>query len=304
MGERRLLEGFSISRYNARNISSSRSFSRSEVILISQIREYRIGEFAKYLGVTPDLLKHYEDQGIIQPTRSDSGYRYYPFTTTMLLIECIRLRNYGMTLREIREILAAHQLSTAAVSSRLAENVEHMKEEILLDEALTADYEEFLAWQAPLSERDFDWEIRWSKPMAFLPHTDKYDFLQDPRIYEILKSWMSYIPIVKSSMKAERNGRITWGLVVEERMIRQLKLPVNDIVECYPPYKVFYYKFRAPLMHSSFENFDTSSHPAFQALRELNLEPRNGYFRTTLMPADWQRDIGYQYGYYAIPVKT
>ena len=304
MGERRLLEGFSISRYNARNISSSRSFTRSEVILISQIREYRIGEFAKYLGVTPDLLKHYEDQGIIQPTRSDSGYRYYPFTTTMLLIECIRLRNYGMTLREIREILAAHQLSTAAVSSRLAENVEHMKEEILLDEALTADYEEFLAWQAPLSERDFDWEIRWSKPMAFLPHTDKYDFLQDPRIYEILKSWMSYIPIVKSSMKAERNGRITWGLLVEERMIRQLKLPVNDIVEFYPPYKVFYYKFRAPLMHSSFENFDTPSHPAFQALRELNLEPRNGYFRTTLMPADWQRDIGYQYGYYAIPVKT
>ena len=304
MGERRLLEGFSISRYNARNISSSRSFTRSEVILISQIREYRIGEFAKYLGVTPDLLKHYEDQGIIQPTRSDSGYRYYPFNTTMLLIECIRLRNYGMTLREIREILAAHQLSTAAVSSRLAENVEHMKEEILLDEALTADYEEFLAWQAPLSERDFDWEIRWSKPMAFLPHTDKYDFLQDPRIYEILKSWMSYIPIVKSSMKAERNGRITWGLLAEERMIRQLKLPVNDIVEFYPPYKVFYYKFRAPLMHSLFENFDTPSHPAFQALRELNLESRNGYFRTTLMPADWQRDIGYQYGYYAIPVKT
>ena len=304
MGERRLLEGFSISRYNARNISSSRSFTRSEVILISQIREYRIGEFAKYLGVTPDLLKHYEDQGIIQPTRSDSGYRYYPFNTTMLLIECIRLRNYGMTLREIREILAAHHLDTAAVSSRLAENVEHMKEEILLDEALTADYEEFLAWQAPLSERDFDWEIRWSKPMAFLPHTDKYDFLQDPRIYEILKSWMSYIPIVKSSMKAERNGRITWGLLVEERMIRQLKLPVNDIVEFYPPYKVFYYKFRAPLMHSSFENFGTPSHPAFQALRKLNLEPRNGYFRTTLMPADWQRDIGYQYGYYAIPVKT
>ena len=55
---------------------------------MSQIKEYRIGEFAKYLGVTPDLLKHYEDQGIIRPSRSDSGYRYYPFNTTMLLIEC------------------------------------------------------------------------------------------------------------------------------------------------------------------------------------------------------------------------
>ena len=269
-----------------------------------EIREYRIGEFAKYLGVTPDLLKHYEDQGIIRPSRSDSGYRYYPFNTTMLLIECIRLRNYGMTLREIREILTAHRHDNASVNRRLSENVEHMREEILLDEALAADYEEFLAWQAPLATRDCDWEIRWSRPMAFLPHTDRYDFLRDPRIYEILKSWMSYIPIVKSSMKAERDGRITWGLLVEERIIRQLKLPVNDIVDFYPPHKVFYYKFRAPLTHSSSENFDSPAHPAFQALHALNLEPLDAYFRTTLMPADWQQDINCQYGYYAIPLRT
>ena len=184
-----------------------------------EIREYRIGEFAKYLGVTPDLLKHYEDQGIIRPSRSDSGYRYYPFNTTMLLIECIRLRNYGMTLREIRDILTAHRQDNASVNRRLSENVEHMKEEILLDEALAADYEIFLNWAEPLKSQDSDWEIRWSRPMAFLPHTDRYDFLQDPRIYEILKSWMSYIPIVKSSMKAKRDGRITWGLLVEERLM-------------------------------------------------------------------------------------
>lgn len=271
---------------------------------VTVLKEYRIGEFAKYLGVTPDLLKHYEDQGIIQPGRSGSGYRYYPFNTTMILIECIRLRNYGMTLREIREILTAHKLDNAAVSRRLSENVDHMKEEILLDEALAADYEDFLTWSRPLADRDYDWDIRWSKPMAFLPHTDKYDFLQDPRIYEILKSWMSYIPVVKSSMKAERDGRITWGLMVEEDAIRRLHLPVNDVVEHFPPYKVFYYKFRSPLTHSSYENYDAPEHPAFQALHALNLKPLSAYFRTTLMPADWQQDIGFQYGYYAIPIRT
>ena len=267
------------------------------------MKEYRIGEFAKYLGVTPDLLKHYEDQGIITPSRSDSGYRFYPFKTTMILIECIRLRNYGMTLREIREILTSHRLDNGAVRQRLAENIVHMREEILLDEALAEDYESFLAWQEPLKGRDYDWDIRWSRPMAFLPHTDKYDFLQDPRIYEILKSWMSYIPVVKSTMKVERSGRVTWGLLAEERMVRQLNLPVNDVVEHLPSYKVFYYKFRAPLMHTSVETFDTPDHPAFQALRALNLDPGTAYFRTTLMPADWQQDLGYQYGYYAIPLK-
>ena len=40
------------------------------------MEQYRIGDFAKYLGVTPDLLKHYEDMGIIHSSRSESGYRY------------------------------------------------------------------------------------------------------------------------------------------------------------------------------------------------------------------------------------
>ena len=267
------------------------------------MKEYRIGEFAKYVAVTPDLLKHYEDQGILQPSRSESGYRYYPFSTTMLLIECIRLRNFGMTLREIREILSVHSLDSETVDRRLADNIVHMREEILLDEALADGYEHFLSWKAPLEERDADWEIRWSPPLAFLPHTDRYDFLQDPRIYEILKSWMSYIPIIKSAMKVERDGRVTWGFLAEERMIRHLNLPVNDIVEHFPSRKVFYYKFRAPLMHTSAEIFDSPDHPAFQALSALNLPSLNLYFRTTLMPADWQRDISYQYGYYGIPLK-
>ena len=47
------------------------------------MKQYRIGDFAKYLGVTPDLLKHYEDVGIIQSRRSESGYRYYSFSTTV-----------------------------------------------------------------------------------------------------------------------------------------------------------------------------------------------------------------------------
>jgi hypothetical protein len=98
--------------------------------------------------------------------------------------------------------------------------------------------------------------------------------------------------------------RVLKGIHQARRIIRQLKLPVNDIVDFYPPHKVFYYKFRAALTHSSSENFDAPAHPAFQALHALNLEPLDAYFRTTLMPADWQKDLGYQYGYYAIPLKS
>ena len=186
------------------------------------MKQYRIGDFAKYLGVTPDLLKHYEDMGIIQSQRSESGYRYYPFHTTTLLIESIRLRNYGFTLREIQEVLQAHSVDNARMEALLAGNTHRLEQEIQLDEALLEDYRDFQVWKQPLEKRDWDWEIRWSVPMCFLPHTDRDDFLQDPRIYEILNPWMSFIPIVKSAMRVEIDGQLTWGFLAREQDVQRL----------------------------------------------------------------------------------
>ena len=165
------------------------------------MKQYRIGDYAKRLGVTPDLLKHYEDMGIIQSRRSESGYRYYSFHTTLGMIESVRLRNYGLTLREIEAILTARSADNAQMETIFAGHMERLRQEILLDEELAGDYEAFLRWRAPLEHRDRDWEVRWGKRQLFLPHTNSYDFLDDPRIYEILTDWMSFIPIVRTAMR-------------------------------------------------------------------------------------------------------
>ena len=265
------------------------------------MRQYRIGEYAKYLGVTPDLLKHYEEVGVIRSDRSESGYRYYSFQTTMELIECVRLRNYGLTLREIREALTEHHVQNADMDRLFEGNMEKFRQEMLLDEALREDYASFCDWRRGLEDRDWDWEIRRSRPMFFLPHTDRYDFLKDPRIYELLNEWMSYIPIVKSSLRIEKNGAVTWGFAVEESMQRRLNMPLNDVVEQIPSQKIFCFKFRAPLLPLG-QEIEQESHPAFEKLKMLQLQYKEQYYRTTLMPADWQQGLGYQYGYYAIPL--
>lgn len=265
------------------------------------MKQYRIGDFAKYLGVTPDLLKHYEELGLVQSVRRDSGYRYYSFNETMVLIESIRLRNFGLTLREISEILKLHKLESEEVDRRLLENMGHMRQEIQLDEAVIEEYERFLEWKAPLEKHPFDWEIRRSRPVCFLPHTNRFDFLHDSRIYELLSDWMSYIPVVKSCMKVKEDGQIIWGLSVEEHWLRKLGLPVNDIVEHLPSQKVFYYKFRAPLVRTD-EETDAETHPAISLLHSLGLKQNGPYYRVTLMPADWKQDISRQYGFYAVPL--
>ena len=267
------------------------------------MKQYRIGEYAKYLGVTPDLLKHYEDVGIIQAQRSESGYRYYPFQTTTLLIESIRLRNYGLTLREIKEILSDHSLDNARVEALIGRHVRRLEQEVQLDEALLDEYAAFQDWRESLENRDWDWEIRRGEAMCFLPHTDRDHFLEDPRIYEILNDWMSFIPITKSAMRVEEGGQITWGFLVSEKNLKRLDLPVNDAVEHLPARKIFYCKYRARVLRMTEETSEREAHPAFQKLRALGLESEGSYYRTSMMPADWQQTPGYHYGYYAIPLR-
>ena len=267
------------------------------------MKQYRIGEFAKYMGVTPDLLKHYEELGVITSQRSESGYRYYPFQAAMTLFESIRLRNYGLTLREIKTILTDRSTSSRSMEQRFDRNMDLLREESRFNQALVTDYEEFQIWKEPLETREYDWCIRRSRPMCFLPHTDAYDFLEDPRIYDILRDWMSHIPIVKSAMRVRKDHSVTWGLIVEQKKLEQLGLPTNDAVCMIPSHKVFYYQFRGQLTATSEERLFSEAHPAFRLIRAMNLEESGPFFRVTVMPSDWQQPIACQYGYYAIPLK-
>ena len=267
------------------------------------MKTYKIGEYSKYLGVTPDLLKHYEEQGLIESSRSESGYRYFSFHMTSRLIEIIRLRNYGMSLRDIREIVSRHSIDTPEVTGRIQKNIETLRQEASLDMELIEDYEHFLRWSEDLKQQTSDWEIRRSHAMYFLPHSTEDQFLEDPRIYQLLKEWMSYIPIVKSATKIEQNGTIIWGLIIPQDKQKALGLPLNSVVQTIDSCKIFYYKFRGPVTRME-QLKQIDQHPAMQLLAAMNLQPAGSIYRTLLMPSDWKSGIRSQYGYYAIPLKS
>ena len=265
------------------------------------MRQYRIGEFAKYLGVTPDLLKHYEELGLLKPVRSKSGYRYYSFDTAFMLFESIRLRNYGMTLREIQLILAQKTVSGQKMEERFRNNMEVLRMEASFNQALADDYEEFLEWREPLRERDADWSIRWSRPMCFLPHAVGDEFLDNPELYDIHREWMSLVPLVKASLQVRADGKRVWGLIIERSKLERLGLPVNAMVEEIPSHKLFYYQFKGRMPEASKEAPDQTN-PAFRLLAAMNLKAKHEYYRTSVMPCDWEKGFQYQYGYYAVPV--
>ena len=59
------------------------------------VRRYRIGDYAHYMGVGRDFLKHYEKCGLLSADHHDNGYRHFGFEQSSLILECMRLRNCG-----------------------------------------------------------------------------------------------------------------------------------------------------------------------------------------------------------------
>ena len=53
------------------------SSEASGTVLPWNMPMYSIGDYAKYLGVTPDFLKHYEQFRIVSSKPRENGYRYY-----------------------------------------------------------------------------------------------------------------------------------------------------------------------------------------------------------------------------------
>ncbi len=66
-----------------------------------------IGQVAATVGLKPRTLRYYESLGLLPPpARTLSGYRLYGEDTLQRLAFIAKAKSLGLTLREIREILA------------------------------------------------------------------------------------------------------------------------------------------------------------------------------------------------------
>ncbi len=70
-------------------------------------REWSIQELARSAGTTSRTLRHYQDRGLLQPSRiGTNGMRYYDQQALAALLRILVLRELGMGLAAIRSILS------------------------------------------------------------------------------------------------------------------------------------------------------------------------------------------------------
>lgn len=68
---------------------------------------YSIGDLAQLGGVTPRMLRHYHDLGVLVPVEVDgaTGYRRYNETQLADLFQVLALKDLGFSLTQITRVV-------------------------------------------------------------------------------------------------------------------------------------------------------------------------------------------------------
>jgi DNA-binding transcriptional MerR regulator len=117
---------------------------------------YKIGELARMFDVTLRTLRYYEELGLLEADeRSSSGHRRYPEKNVVSLKRIQQLKDYGLSLVEIKELfdLAREDRSGALIRRELSGKYRGKLEEAKRKREALDAYIEDLSWHIEQLER-------------------------------------------------------------------------------------------------------------------------------------------------------
>ncbi len=88
-------------------------------MVTSMAREWTVGELAQQGGVSVRTLHHYDQIGLLRPTRSAAGHRRYTEPDVARLTQVVALRSVGLSLGEIRRCLDSGEALAATLTRQL-----------------------------------------------------------------------------------------------------------------------------------------------------------------------------------------
>ena len=118
---------------------------------------FKIGEISRLYGIGVDSLRYYEKIGLLQPERSESGYRHYSIREIWKLNIIRDLRELDFSMEQIARYLSNHNVESTL--SLLREEQQVIEEKIRSMEKLRENVKQRIDSIQAASEKPLD-EIR------------------------------------------------------------------------------------------------------------------------------------------------
>jgi DNA-binding transcriptional MerR regulator len=204
----------------------------------------KIGTAARIIGVSPELLRHYERKRLITPSRADeSGYRYYSRRDLSHLFKARFLMSLGFSISEVAE-LNAGRLSSGIDQGRWLSTVDRhrsaLKQRIEREQELLGVLDDYRRQVETLHERIDKFMIEYNPKLYFLRLLREDDIPAGGcRHYAEANKWINLFPISRYAFSCGIKSEEMEKVVVERGFAIPASYARKNNIRAIGPVEVF-----------------------------------------------------------------
>jgi DNA-binding transcriptional MerR regulator len=200
--------------------------------------KYKIGDVARMLGISTDLLRYYEKKGVVHPQKdARNDYRYYEAWDINFLIDCLWFKNFNFTIEEIAHMVSGSDYDQ--LSGKLKDKEEELDKALrrqqLLLERLRIQRIEMKRGREKLGKCD----VVMSREVICYMNRHNFAYDDDPALNGLSQAWLRYMPFVRRCFEIRLNdlpgkdgaGNFSWGMSLDPKYGNEFP------VLCQPPVK-------------------------------------------------------------------
>ena len=200
---------------------------------------YKIGDVARILGISPDLIRYYEEKGVVSPQKDPyNNYRYYDTWDINFLIDCLWFKNFGFGIEQVAHIVSENTYD------ELLENLSRRGDEI----AASIRYQGFLLQRIRkydeilknLRQTIGTCDIRRSA--EFVRYLNRFNTMydNDMELQTLSRQWLKYMPFSRRYFEVPEDGLMgegdgyAWGFSIGMQYVGEFGIEVKPPVKHMP----------------------------------------------------------------------
>lgn len=197
--------------------------------------KYKIGDVAKILGISPDLLRYYQKKGVVTPTTGASNnYRYYDAWDINFLIDCLWFKNYGFGIEQTAKLVS--DSSYEEVLEDMQTRCGEIRESISHQQLLLERSEQYFAAMGRIRTMLGKCDLVYSPEFYRYLNRFNYDYENISEYQDVSHQWLQYMPFVNRSFEIERKDlenhtdNYAWGFSMGMDFVKKLDVPLRPPV--------------------------------------------------------------------------
>lgn len=201
--------------------------------------QYKIGDVARILGISTDLIRYYEKKGVVTPVKDkNNDYRYYDTWDINYLIDCLWFKNFGFNIDHIADMVS--DFSYANLLDDLGAKTEEIEQSIRHQQLLLRRIKEHEQDVRNIKDCVGVCDIRRSPAIAYYLNRFNQSYDNSAKLNKTSQEWLKYMPFTKRHFEINWEDVVgggdgyAWGFSLDKSYAEELNVPLSPPVVTLP----------------------------------------------------------------------